>query len=331
MRHQRQRAAGAGHLQRQVADDALQQAPSARPRPGGSTACRCACATRPACRRSGGSWPGSGARRARSSSASGPAPKAARLPRLSCSVRIWVSRNSVLSGVRSSCATSDMKSSRMRSERSSSSWVADSSASSISCSLRLCSSASTWRRVSLRCWYSATNTLTLLRTASGSSGLYRKSTAPDLVALEGVVQLAPGGADEHDRDVAGALGAAHQLGQFEAVHARHLHVQDGQRELVFEQQRQRLVARTRVDHHAAARRGSARRAPAGFPAGRRRSGLWSGRFDLIFVSNSNSSSRDVRPGQHQVGRAAVGSPLRGMVGDLRFGRVLHDGQAAALP
>ncbi len=67
-----------------------------------------------------------------------------------------------------------------------------------------------------------------------------------LVALERVIEFLAGGADEHDGQVLGARHAADQLRQLEAVHAGHLHVEDGQRELVFEQQRERLLAGGRL-------------------------------------------------------------------------------------
>jgi hypothetical protein len=63
------------------------------------------------------------------------------------------------------------------------------------------------------------------------------------ITLEGIVHLASGGTDENDRNVLGFLGAAHQLGQLETVHAGHLHIEDGQGEFVLQQQRQRLVRR----------------------------------------------------------------------------------------
>ena len=44
----------------------------------------------------------------------------------------------------------------------------------------------------------------------------------------------PGG-DEDDRDVSRPLAAAHELGQFEAVHARHLDVQERERDVVGQQ------------------------------------------------------------------------------------------------
>jgi len=55
-----------------------------------------------------------------------------------------------------------------------------------------------------------------------------------LVALEGVVEFAAGGTDEHDRDVLGFFGASHQFGQFKTVHAGHLHVENRHGEFVFQ-------------------------------------------------------------------------------------------------
>ncbi|MNE28043.1 hypothetical protein D3C80_1214700 [compost metagenome] len=78
----------------------------------------------------------------------------------------------------------------------------------------------------------------------------QKVHGPALVALEGIVHLAACGADENDRDVLGLLRAAHQLGQFEAVHAGHLHVEDSQGELVLEQQCQGLVGGLSLVHLA---------------------------------------------------------------------------------
>ncbi|MNS95425.1 hypothetical protein D3C72_1296840 [compost metagenome] len=56
------------------------------------------------------------------------------------------------------------------------------------------------------------------------------------IAFERVVHFTPGGADKNDRDVLGFFGAAHQLRQFEAIHARHLHIEDGHGEFVLQQQ-----------------------------------------------------------------------------------------------
>ena len=58
--------------------------------------------------------------------------------------------------------------------------------------------------------------------------------------------IADAGGDEDDRDVPRALAAAHQLGQLEAVHVRHLHVEQGQRDVVHQQQLQRLGAGARA-------------------------------------------------------------------------------------
>ena len=48
-------------------------------------------------------------------------------------------------------------------------------------------------------------------------------------------------------------GAAHQLGQLEAVHARHLHIENGQGELMSQQQLQRLLGRFGLVHPDARR------------------------------------------------------------------------------
>ena len=52
------------------------------------------------------------------------------------------------------------------------------------------------------------------------------------VALEHAVLVARAGGDEDDRHVARALAAAHQLGELEAVHVGHLHVEQRQRDVV---------------------------------------------------------------------------------------------------
>ncbi len=72
-----------------------------------------------------------------------------------------------------------------------------------------------------------------------------------LVALERVVEFLAGGGDEDDRDLPGFLGAAHQFGQLEAVHARHLHVEKGHGKVVLEQQRQRLFTGAGLEDLAA--------------------------------------------------------------------------------
>ncbi|MNO97083.1 hypothetical protein D3C76_887780 [compost metagenome] len=77
-------------------------------------------------------------------------------------------------------------------------------------------------------------------------GFVQEVDGAAFVALERVVQFATGGADEHDRDVSGLFRTAHQLGQLEAIHAGHLHVEDGHREFVLQQQRQGLIGRQRL-------------------------------------------------------------------------------------
>jgi hypothetical protein len=66
-----------------------------------------------------------------------------------------------------------------------------------------------------------------------------------LVALEHAVLIAHAGGQEDDRHMAGPLAAAHQLGQLEAVHVGHLHVEQRQRHVVRQQQIERLRAGTR--------------------------------------------------------------------------------------
>ncbi|MNR24327.1 hypothetical protein D3C85_1413990 [compost metagenome] len=80
--------------------------------------------------------------------------------------------------------------------------------------------------------------------------LVQKVHGSAFIALERIVELAAGGADEHDRDVLGLLRATHQLGQFKAVHAGHLHIEDGHGEFVLQQQRQGFVGRLCLVHDA---------------------------------------------------------------------------------
>src|SRR5271155_1719066 len=63
---------------------------------------------------------------------------------------------------------------------------------------------------------------------------------PGLVALEHALRLARACGDENDRYVARTLTAAHELGELEAVHVWHLHVEKGEREVVDEQQLESL-------------------------------------------------------------------------------------------
>ncbi|MNL34432.1 hypothetical protein D3C87_1564050 [compost metagenome] len=68
------------------------------------------------------------------------------------------------------------------------------------------------------------------------------------VALERVIELTAGGTDKHNRNVLGLFRAAHQFGQFKAIHPGHLYVEDGHGEFVLQQKRQRLVGRLRLVH-----------------------------------------------------------------------------------
>ena len=68
------------------------------------------------------------------------------------------------------------------------------------------------------------------------------------VAAERALRIDGRGRDEDDRDGARALGATHQFGEFEAVHAGHLHVDEGERHVVGEQQLERLDAARSGEH-----------------------------------------------------------------------------------
>ncbi|MCY1433845.1 hypothetical protein D9M71_498850 [compost metagenome] len=70
------------------------------------------------------------------------------------------------------------------------------------------------------------------------------------IALERIVHVAAGGADENDRDVLGHFRTAHQFGQLETVHSRHLHVENGHGELMLQQQGQGFVRRHGLVHSA---------------------------------------------------------------------------------
>ena len=89
-------------------------------------------------------------------------------------------------------------------------------------------------------------TSTLLRNTCGSIGLNRKSTAPASYPLNSAVLVAAAGGHEDDRHVPGALAAAHELGQLEAVHVGHLHVDQSQRHVVRQQELQGLAAGARL-------------------------------------------------------------------------------------
>ena len=63
----------------------------------------------------------------------------------------------------------------------------------------------------------------------------------DPVAADDVADLVARGGQEHDRDVAGPRAALDQLSRLEPVEPGHPHVEQDQREVVLEQQPQRLA------------------------------------------------------------------------------------------
>ena len=69
-----------------------------------------------------------------------------------------------------------------------------------------------------------------------------------LVAFEAVLIALVGGGEKDDRDPAGALLPAHQLGYLVAVNVGHLHVEQHHSEVVVQGQSQCFVARSGGDH-----------------------------------------------------------------------------------
>jgi hypothetical protein len=60
------------------------------------------------------------------------------------------------------------------------------------------------------------------------------------------VSMGAAGCHEDDRHTPGALIAAHQFCQLEAIEARHLHVDKGERHIVLQKQLKRLIAGARL-------------------------------------------------------------------------------------
>jgi len=63
-------------------------------------------------------------------------------------------------------------------------------------------------------------------------GLIEEVHGAAFVSLEEAVLITRGGRHENDRNLTCALTAAHEFGEFEAVHPRHLHVEEGERNIV---------------------------------------------------------------------------------------------------
>src|SRR3984885_12382284 len=68
------------------------------------------------------------------------------------------------------------------------------------------------------------------------------------VSFEQPVLVTRGGCYENDRDLARAFAAAHEFGKFEAIHFRHLHVEQSERNVVHQQQLQSLRAGPGCEH-----------------------------------------------------------------------------------
>ena len=71
-------------------------------------------------------------------------------------------------------------------------------------------------------------------------GLVDEVDGSRFVAFEHALRLAGAGGDENDRYMARTLAAAHELGELEAVHVGHLHIEKGEREVMDEQELESL-------------------------------------------------------------------------------------------
>ncbi len=67
------------------------------------------------------------------------------------------------------------------------------------------------------------------------------------VTLEQPVLVVRAGGDENDRHVARAFAAAHEFGQFETIHLRHVHVEQGEGHVMQQQQLERFGAGAGLD------------------------------------------------------------------------------------
>ena len=115
------------------------------------------------------------------------------------------------------------------------------------------------------------NTLTLLVRICGSSRLVEEVDRAALVAAKHALLIARARGDEDDRHVLRALGAAHELGELEAVHLGHLHVEQREAERRGRAQLERFGTRARAETCTSVG-AAALRARSDSPACRRRSG-----------------------------------------------------------
>ena len=91
-------------------------------------------------------------------------------------------------------------------------------------------------------------TPTLLRKQVRVDGLHEDVDSARLVAAKDPPRLGRRRGQEDDRHGAGARGAAHQLGQLEAAHVGHLDVDDGDRDVVPEEEIEGLPASRGLEH-----------------------------------------------------------------------------------
>src|SRR6202020_1612848 len=69
------------------------------------------------------------------------------------------------------------------------------------------------------------------------------------VPAESALTIGSSRSEKNDRRPAGALGSPHQLGKLVAIHLGHLHIENGERDVVFEEQLQRFGSGARLEHH----------------------------------------------------------------------------------
>src|SRR3984957_8316240 len=69
------------------------------------------------------------------------------------------------------------------------------------------------------------------------------------VSPESALTIGSSRSEKDDRRPAGSLGSPHELGELVAVHFGHLHIENGERDIVFQEQLQRLGSRARLEQH----------------------------------------------------------------------------------
>src|ERR1700722_16258444 len=74
-------------------------------------------------------------------------------------------------------------------------------------------------------------------------GLVEEIHRPGLVAPKSALAIRRSGGDKNDWDAARSLGSPHEFGEVIAIHFGHLNIENGERDVVLQQQLQRLRSR----------------------------------------------------------------------------------------